>query len=38
MSIELLDVTCRFGALAAVDGLSARIEAWQFFAVLGPSG
>jgi iron(III) transport system ATP-binding protein len=38
MSIHLQDVTRRFGALAAVDQLTARIEAGQFFAVLGPSG
>jgi iron(III) transport system ATP-binding protein len=38
MSIDLQDVTRRFGPLAAVDGLTARIEAGEFFAVLGPSG
>ena len=38
MSIDLQDVTRRFGPLAAVDGLTQRIEAGSFFAVLGPSG
>jgi len=38
MSIDLQDVTRRFGALAAVDRLTARVEEGQFFTVLGPSG
>ncbi|MEO0761873.1 MAG: ABC transporter ATP-binding protein, partial [Pseudomonadota bacterium] len=38
MSITLTDVTKRFGAEPAVDGVSAAIEDGDFFVVLGPSG
>lgn len=38
MSIELMDVTKRFGTEAAVDHLSAGVAEGEFFVVLGPSG
>ena len=38
MSIELSDVTKRFGRDAAIDGVSAQIADGEFFVVLGPSG
>lgn len=36
--IELQSVTKRFGSFVAVDNLSLRIEAGQFFGFLGPNG
>ncbi|WP_128254298.1 ABC transporter ATP-binding protein [Falsirhodobacter deserti] len=36
--IALSDVTLRFGATAAVDGVSFTIPSGAFFALLGPSG
>jgi spermidine/putrescine transport system ATP-binding protein len=36
--IQLDAVTVRFGAFTAVDGLSLRIGAGEFFSFLGPSG
>jgi spermidine/putrescine transport system ATP-binding protein len=36
--LEIRNVTRRFGALAAVDGVSLRIETGEFFTLLGPSG
>ena len=38
MQIVLEDVTKRFGATVAVDGLSVTLEAGKLTAVLGPSG
>jgi spermidine/putrescine transport system ATP-binding protein len=37
-SVELRDVTKRFGALAAVDDLSLDLARGEFFTLLGPSG
>ncbi|MGB3414766.1 MAG: ABC transporter ATP-binding protein [Microbacteriaceae bacterium] len=37
-SIELNDVTVRYGSNTILDGLSLRIEAGEFFTLLGPSG
>ncbi len=36
--LELKNVTRRFGAFTAVDGVSLSIEAGEFFTLLGPSG
>ncbi len=36
--IELQNVTKRFGSFTAVDGVSLKIEAGQFFGFLGPNG
>jgi spermidine/putrescine transport system ATP-binding protein len=37
-SVELRDVTKRFGDLTAVDDLTLAVEEGQFFTLLGPSG
>jgi spermidine/putrescine transport system ATP-binding protein len=37
-SVELCNVTKRFGELAAVDDLSLRLGQGEFFTLLGPSG
>jgi ABC-type Fe3+/spermidine/putrescine transport system ATPase subunit len=37
-SVEIQDVTRRFGAVTAVDGVSLAIGRGEFFALLGPSG
>ena len=37
-SVEIQDVTKRFGAVTAVDGVSLAIGRGEFFALLGPSG
>ena len=36
--LEIRDVTRRYGALNAVDGVSMSVEAGEFFTLLGPSG
>jgi spermidine/putrescine transport system ATP-binding protein len=36
--LELRDVTKRFGAVTAVDGVSLEIRRGEFFSLLGPSG
>jgi spermidine/putrescine transport system ATP-binding protein len=36
--LRLVDLTKRFGALVAVDGLGLTVEQGSFFALLGPSG
>src|SRR5579872_2218229 len=36
--IEISNLTKRFGDLAAVDGLSFRVEPGEIFALLGPNG
>jgi spermidine/putrescine transport system ATP-binding protein len=37
-SVEIQDVTKRFGEVTAVDGVSLSIARGEFFALLGPSG
>ena len=37
-AIELVDVTKRYGDTVALDGISLRIVAGEFFCLLGPSG
>jgi ABC-type Fe3+/spermidine/putrescine transport system ATPase subunit len=37
-SVEIQEVTRRFGAVTAVDGVSLAIGRGEFFALLGPSG
>jgi len=37
-SISLVDLTKRFGAFTAVDGISLDVEQGEFFSLLGPSG
>src|SRR5689334_10267904 len=37
-SVELREVTKRFGELAAVDALSLELGQGEFFTLLGPSG
>ncbi len=37
-SVEIQDVTKRFGGVTAVDGVSLAIARGEFFALLGPSG
>ncbi|WP_070988527.1 ABC transporter ATP-binding protein [Halofilum ochraceum] len=37
-TIELLDLTKRFGAHTAVDGINMDIPSGEFFSMLGPSG
>jgi putrescine transport system ATP-binding protein len=36
--LELVDISKRFGATAAVDHVSLSLDAGEFFALLGPSG
>jgi sulfate transport system ATP-binding protein len=38
MSVELRDLTRRFGGMAAVDGITLSIARGEFAALLGPSG
>jgi iron(III) transport system ATP-binding protein len=38
MRVQLTQITKRFGALRAVDGISLAIEEGEFFTLLGPSG
>jgi spermidine/putrescine ABC transporter ATP-binding subunit len=38
MSLELSGLQKRFGAVAAVDGITLRVEDGEFFSLLGPSG
>jgi len=37
-SVELVDVTKRFGSMVAVDALNLEIKAGEFLSLLGPSG
>ena len=37
-SVELQDVTKRFGSLAAVDGINLEVKPGEFLSLLGPSG
>ena len=37
-SVELTDVTKRFGSMVAVDGLDLEVKAGEFLSLLGPSG
>lgn len=37
-AIEILDLTKRFGSVAALDGVSLRVEQGEFFGLLGPNG
>src|SRR5882672_6929108 len=38
MKIELLDVTKRFGAFAALAGVDLKVDSGELVALLGPSG
>jgi iron(III) transport system ATP-binding protein len=38
LPVTISDLTVRYGAVAAVDGVSLRIEAGEVFLLLGPSG
>jgi spermidine/putrescine ABC transporter ATP-binding subunit len=38
MTLELAGLQKRFGAVAAVDGITLRVEDGEFFSLLGPSG
>ena len=38
MKIELLDVTKRFGAFAALAGIDLKVDSGELVALLGPSG
>src|SRR5882672_7112516 len=38
MKIELLDVTKRFGAFAALAGVDLKVDSGELIALLGPSG
>src|SRR6188768_3412177 len=38
MKIELLDVTKRFGAFAALSGIDLKVDSGELVALLGPSG
>lgn len=38
LALELLDLNKKFGATCAVQGLSLRIRAGEFYALLGPNG
>ncbi len=38
MAIETTDLTRRFGAFIAVDGLNLRVEGGRFYGFLGPNG
>ena len=37
-SVELVDVTKRFGAMVAVDRINLEVQAGEFLSLLGPSG
>jgi spermidine/putrescine transport system ATP-binding protein len=37
-TVELIDVTKRFGSAVAVDGLTLEVHAGEFLSLLGPSG
>jgi ABC-2 type transport system ATP-binding protein len=37
-AIEIRDLTKRFGSIAALDGVSLRVEQGEFFGLLGPNG
>ncbi len=37
-AVEVRDVSKRFGALRALDGVSLTVEEGEFFALLGPNG
>ena len=37
-SVELTDVTKRFGSMVAVDAINLEVQAGEFIALLGPSG
>jgi len=37
-AIEIRDLTKRFGSVAALDGVSLRVEQGEFFGLLGPNG
>ena len=37
-SVELTDVTKRFGSMVAVDAIDLEVQAGEFLALLGPSG
>ncbi len=38
MTIQIRDLICRFGDIAALDGVSMKVEKGQVFAIIGPSG
>jgi len=38
VEVRLLELTKRFGAVTAVDGISLEIQSGEFFSLLGPSG
>jgi iron(III) transport system ATP-binding protein len=38
MRVQLTQITKRFGAVRAIDGISLAIEEGEFFTLLGPSG
>jgi ABC-2 type transport system ATP-binding protein len=37
-AVEVVDVSRRFGAVQALDGVSLRVEPGEFFGLLGPNG
>jgi len=38
MSVEVINVTKKFGRFTALDGVSLKVESGELVALLGPSG